>query len=195
MCIRDSCQTEEIRISALAELIAQDPGMSSKTIGMANGSAYQHTVRKIGLEQSITALGIDSTKNMVISESVFQVFNSSFFSNSADLRFFWQHSLETAIVARAIAEKMRYPHLEEAYLAGLLHDVGRLALITTAPSEYASNFPAKDDEMLCAIEQSTLRIAHPEAGSWLVESWNLDSFMADSVLYHHEPMALSLIHI
>lgn len=185
----EHCQTEEIRISALAELIAQDPGMCSKTIGMANVSTYQRNGRKIGLEHSLTALGIDSIKNMVISESVFQVFNSSFFPNSADLRFFWQHSLETAIVARAIAEKMRYPHLEEAYLAGLLHDVGRLALVTTAPSEYASNFLAKDDEMLCAVEQRTLNTSHPEAGSWLIESWNLDSFMADSVLYHHDSMA------
>lgn len=184
----EHCQTEEIRVSALAELIAEDPGMSSKILGMINSSAYPRNDRKIGLEHSIAALGIDSIKTMVISESVFQVFNDSFFSNSANLRSFWQHSLETALMARAIAATMRYPHLEEAYLAGLLHDVGRLALITASPSEYALNFLARDDEILCAIEQSTLNISHPEAGSWLVESWNLDSFMADSVLYHHEPM-------
>jgi nitrogen-specific signal transduction histidine kinase len=82
---------------------------------------------------------------------------------------------------------MEYPHVEEAYLAGLLHNVGRLALLATAPKEYAFNFTARDDEDLCAVEQRTLQITHSEAGAWLIERWHLDSFLADSVLYHHEP--------
>ena len=76
-----------------------------------------------------------------------------------------------------------------AYLAGLLHNVGRLALLATAPKEYAFNFTARDDEDLCAVEQRTLQITHTEAGAWLIERWQLDSFLADSVLYHHEPLA------
>jgi signal transduction histidine kinase len=67
--------------------------------------------------------------------------------------------------------------------------VGRLALLATAPREYAFNFSALDDEALCAVEQRTLQITHTEAGAWLVERWQLDSFLADSVLYHHEPSA------
>jgi signal transduction histidine kinase len=82
---------------------------------------------------------------------------------------------------------MEYQQAEEAYLAGLLHNVGRLALLATAPKEYAFNFTARDDEDLCAVEQRTLQITHAEAGAWLIERWQLDSFLADSVLYHHEP--------
>jgi len=70
---------------------------------------------------------------------------------------------------------MNYPHTEEAYLAGLLHDVGRLALLATAPKEYTLNFLALDDENLCAVEQRTLNITHTEAGACLIERWNLDS--------------------
>lgn len=81
---------------------------------------------------------------------------------------------------------MKYPHLEEAYLAGLMHDVGRLVLLATAPREYALVFLAKDDDILCEIEERTLKITHQEAGAWLIERWNLDSFLSDSVLYHHE---------
>lgn len=185
----EQCQTEEVGMAALAELIAKDPGMTSKILGVANSSAYHRSGRKAGLETSLMALGTDMIKTLVISESVFQVFNTFSHSNSTDLRVFWQHSLAAAVMAREIAEKMRYPHIEEAYLAGLLHDVGRLALLAAAPKEYAFNFLAQDDENLCAVELRTLKIAHPEAGAWLVERWNLDSFLADSVLYHHEPVA------
>lgn len=183
------CQSDEIVVPALAELIAKDPGMTSKILGLAHSSAYHRAGRKAGLEQSLTALGTDTIKSLVVSESVFQVFNDASYANSVDLRLFWQHSLETALLARGIAEKMRYPHQEEAYLAGLLHDIGRLALVTASPQEYTRSFLDQDDELLCAFEQSTLHVSHPQVGSWLIENWDLDSFMADSVLYHHESMA------
>ena len=135
------------------------------------------------------SLGTDMIKTLVISESVFQTFNSFPHSSSTDLRGFWKGSLTTAVIARDIAKRMEYPHVEEAYLAGLLHNVGRLALLATAPKEYSFNFMARDDEDLCAVEQRTLQITHTEAGAWLIERWHLDSFLADSVLYHHEPIA------
>lgn len=183
------CQTEEVGMADLAELVGKDPGMTGKILGVANSSAYHRNGRKVGLEQSLAALGTDMIKTLVISESVFQVFNNFSQSNKTDLRVFWQHSLTAAVMAAEIAERMGYPHVEEAYLAGLLHDVGRLALLAAAPNEYALHFLAQDDEILCAVEQRTLKITHTEAGAWLVERWNLDSFLADSVLFHHEPAA------
>src|SRR5471030_2220525 len=177
-------QADDAGMPELAALIAKDAGMTSKILTVANSSAYHRNGRTTGLEQSLVALGTDMIKTLVISESVFQTFNSFPHSNSTDLRGFWKNSLTTAVIARDIARKMDYPHVEEAYLAGLLHNVGRLALLATAPKEYAFNFMARDDEDLCAVEQRTLQITHSEAGAW-----HLDSFLADSVLYHHEPIS------
>ena len=182
----EQCQTEEVGMNALAELVAKDPGMTGKILSIANSSAYHRGSRKLGLEHSLMTLGVGMIKTLVISESVFQVFNNFSHSNCTDLRAFWKHSLSSAVLAREIAGLISYPHIEEAYLAGLLHDVGRLALLATAPREYATNFLAKDDEILCEIEERTLKITHQEAGAWLIERWNLDSFLSDSVLYHHE---------
>ncbi|QGZ43094.1 HD-like signal output (HDOD) protein [Pseudoduganella flava] len=181
-------QADEAGMPELAALIAQDAGMTGKILSVAYSSAYRVN-RTAGLEQALVSLGTDMIKTLVISESVFQTFNNFPHSGSADLRAFWKHSLGAAVVARDVARMMEYPHVEEAYLAGLLHNVGRLALLATAPREYANNFMARDDEELCAVEQRTLQITHTEAGAWLVERWNLDSFLADSVLYHHEPVA------
>ncbi len=191
----EQCQTEEVGMSALAELVSKDPGMAGKILSIANSSAYHRSNRKFGLEHSLMTLGVEMIKTLVISESVFQVFNNFSHSNSTDLRAFWKHSLSSAVLAREIAELISYPHVEEAYLAGLMHDVGRLALLATAPKEYSTNFLAKDDEILCEIEERTLKITHQEAGAWLIERWNLDSFLSDSVLYHHEsPTRLGNTH-
>ncbi|HJV03452.1 MAG TPA: HDOD domain-containing protein [Burkholderiaceae bacterium] len=182
-------QADDAGMPELAALIAKDAGMTSKILTVANSSAYHRNTRAVNLEQSLVSLGTDMIKTLVISESVFQTFNSFPHSGSTDLRSFWKNSLTTAVLARDIARQMDYPHVEEAYLAGLLHNVGRLALLATAPKEYAYNFMARDDENLCVVEQRTLQITHSEAGAWLIERWHLDSFLADSVLYHHEPIA------
>jgi HD-like signal output (HDOD) protein/signal transduction histidine kinase len=180
-------QADDLGMQELAALVSTDAGMTTKILSVANSSAYHRSGRSIGLEQSMVALGTDMIKMLVISESVFQTFNNFPHSGSTDLRSFWKQSLTAAVIARDLAKHMAYPQVEEAYLAGLLHNVGRLALLATASQEYAFNFTARDDEDLCAVEQRTLQITHTEAGAWLIERWHLDSFLADSVLYHHEP--------
>jgi len=187
--LMQQCQADDIGMAELAELIAKDAAMTAKILRVANSSAYYRQTQLASLERSLQALGIDMVKTLIISESVFQIFGDLSQANAPDLRVFWRHSLLAAVTARLIAKKMDYPHAEEAYLAGLLHDIGRLALLSLAPREYTVNFFARDDENLCAIEQRTLQLTHAEAGAWLIEHWNLDSFLADSVLYHHEPMA------
>jgi HD-like signal output (HDOD) protein/signal transduction histidine kinase len=180
-------QADDLGMPELAALVAKDAGMTGKILSVANSSAYNRGGRQPNLEQAMVSLGTDMIKTLVISDSVFQTFNSFPNSGATDLRAFWKHSLTAAVLARDLARHLAYSQPEEAYLAGLLHNVGRLALLATAPKEYAFNFTARDDEDLCAVEQRTLQITHAEAGAWLIERWQLDSFLADSVLYHHEP--------
>lgn len=183
------CQSDEAGLAELAELIANDAGMSARVLSVANSAAYHRGGQAVDLMQALSTMGSDMLKLLVISESVFQTVSSFPHSRSTDMRRFWKHSLTTAVMAREIATKMDHPQTEEAYLGGLLHDVGRLALLATAPNEYSPYFWTSDDGELCMIEQRVLQINHAEAGAWLIERWHLDSFLADSVLYHHEATA------
>jgi putative nucleotidyltransferase with HDIG domain len=185
----ESCQTEDIGIAELADLIAKDAAMTAKILRVANSSGYDRRTPLASLEQSLMAIGIDMVKTLLISESVFQLFGNISPASGGDLRGFWKHSLTTAVTARLIAEQMGDASVEEAYLAGLLHDVGRLALLAIVSKEYALSFFAPDDDNLCALEQRTLEMTHAEVGACLIEHWKLDSFLADSVLYHHDPVA------
>lgn len=183
------CDADEAGMAELAKLISSDAGMATKVLGVANSAAYHRGGNKVGLLQALNVLGSDFIKTLVISESVFQTFNGFPHASGIDLRSFWKHSLTVAVMAREVAKAIDYSQPEEAYLAGLLHDVGRLALLSAAPNEYVRNFLMQDTADLCAVEQRFLQISHAEAGAWLIDRWNLDSFLSDSVLYHHEDTA------
>lgn len=183
------CDADEAGMAELAKLISSDAGMAAKVLGIANSAAFHRGGNKVGLLQALNVLGSEFIKTLVISESVFQTFNGFPHASGIDLRSFWKHSLTVAVMAREVAKATDYAQPEEAYLAGLLHDVGRLALLSAAPNEYVRNFLMQDSADLCTVEQRSLQISHAEAGAWLIDRWNLDSFMSDSVLYHHEVTA------
>ena len=182
------CQNDDTGMSTLAGLIARDPGLTGKVLSVANSSAYHRGSRPAGLEAALATLGTNMIRTLVINESVMQVFNHLTHANGTDLRAFWKHSLTVATLAREIATRSGYTSPDEAYLAGLLHDVGRLALLATATKEYAFIFFALDDDKLGDMEKSLLNVTHTEAGAILADRWNLDSFLADSLLYHHQPV-------
>jgi len=182
------CEADNAGMTALAQLLANDPALSAKVLRVATSPAYHRGPHVASLERALTTIGIDMVRTLLITESVYQAFHQLGSGAGVDFRPFWRHAIATAVSARMVAEQLAYPQFEEAYLGGLLHDIGRLALVAASPDEYAVNFSAADDLGLCAREERTLEITHAEAGAWLLESLNLDSFLADSVRYHHDPL-------
>lgn len=180
------CQSDDAGMAELAELIASDPGLAAKVLSVASSAAYYRAHdQSLTLLQATSTLGMALIKVLVISESVFQTVNAFRQTVAIDLRYFWKHSLTVAVLARTLAERQGDIGSEDAYLTGLLHDVGRLALLAAVPENYTELFGLRDDPSLCAQEQYALGISHTEAGAWLLEHWHLSSGMAQSVLLHH----------
>jgi HD-like signal output (HDOD) protein/signal transduction histidine kinase len=185
--LMEMCRDDNAGIPALAALISRDAGMTSRILTVAGSSAFRRARVAPSLEQALMTIGLNMVKTLLISEAVFQIFGGFSLRRTVDLRSFWIHSLSAAITSREIARRMGYPRLEEAYLAGLLHDVGRLALLSAEPEQYAPHFHAPDNAALCVREKELLLLTHAEAGGWIAQQWRLDSFIADSIRYHHEP--------
>lgn len=183
------CQSDDVGMADIVKLLAMDAALTSRVLSVAGSAAYRRDTQALTLLQAANVLGTELIKVLVISESVFQTFNA--FSNvgSTDLRGFWKHSLTAAVVCKELAKRLNYAQLDEAYLAGLLHNVGRLALLSVAPQQYRTNFLARDDAALCDVEQQTLKISHAEAGAWLTRRWHMDAHLVESILYHHEDIA------
>lgn len=179
------CQEDNTTISDLAGLIEQDPAMTHKILQVASSPAYHHLGQQNKLEQSLITLGTHLVRMVVINESVFQNFNNLPAFQHQDLRSFWLHSLKTAIIARKAAWHMGLSNIDEAYLAGLMHDIGRLALLAVVPDLYQGLFYLPDTSELCEKEHETLGIDHAEAGAALIRQWEFGTAFAESVAHHH----------
>ncbi len=184
--VLDACNRNETSLRAIAEIINKDTALSSKVIGASSSALYGKPNKITTLEQKLVLLGLDMVRTIAISSSVYQVFSNIGSSPEFDLKAFWGRSLTSATLAKLIAQETAYPHPEEAYLTGLLLDVGQLVLWSNFPKQYATlSADAVDDLQLMRRETEEIGSNHCEVGAWLAGSWHLNSFMADAVLYHH----------
>ena len=185
----EACNNDDSSFKALAEIINKDTALSSKVLGAANSAHYLRPQKITVFEQKLILLGLDAIKSIAISSSVLQVFSNITFSSEFALKRFWHNSLTSAMLAKLIAQKTSFPFPDEAYLSGLLIDIGQLVLWSNFPKQYASLLGTTENEAeFSLLESKQLGITHYEAGSWLINTWNLSSFMSDAVLYHHESL-------
>ena len=185
----DVCDDEDIPIGEVAPLIAKDTALSSKVLRLVNSSYFGLHRTFSNLEQAVIYLGAATIKNLAITASVQQVFKGikNRKSDSFQMGSFWYHSLLCATLGKRIARAVNYTNVEEAYLAGLLHNIGKLVLFVMYPKEFMIlQEEGLDTPDLCAAEDRLIGITHCEAGSMLLRQWNIGSFLADAALYHHE---------
>lgn len=175
-------------MTELATLVGQDPALSARILTVANSPALRRGKETKNLLQCLVNLGTRLARTIAACLVVQKVFSPSVENQHYDLTGFWGHSLRVAEVARAIAAEVKYPDLEEAYLSGLLHDIGQLLLLGGVGERYGSLLVLSRDEAdLREIEEQRLGTDHAAVGAWLLDQWNLSSFMADSILFHHTP--------
>ena len=187
----DLCHQPEIDLQAVAGLIKRDAAMAAKVLQLCNSAFIGARSAFTNVEQAVIYLGADTVKNLAISVSVQQVFHRVETNGLLNMDLFWYHSCQNAILARRIAETVAGPDPSEAYLAGLLHDIGKLLLWMAFPGKYAPLLLKEirgHDGRLSFLEQEKLHINHCQAGSWLIEEWGLPPMIADAIRYHHHPV-------
>lgn len=185
----DLAEREDVGLTEIGNLIAQDPGLAARVLSTANSAYYSRGRRLDSIPQCLAVMGVVQVRRIALNQSVAELFGRFQNTGGFDIRHFWFHGLGVAITARELAKRLHYPNIDEAYLAGLLHDVGQLAILTVAPDQYLSLFrPGLSEKQLMQAEQSTFALTHPEVGAWLAQRWHMQGYFADALLYHHEPL-------
>ncbi|MEW8029527.1 MAG: HDOD domain-containing protein [Candidatus Thiodiazotropha sp.] len=186
----DSCNSSDVSFKHLAETIEKDAGVSSKVITAANSPFYRQWKEISDIQRLLVVLGIRSVRTIAINSAVQQFFNQLNKQAGRALDEIWFQSLICAQTAKALAELTTYRSPDEAYLAGLLHRLGQLALLQAFPDEYGALLEqGLAGESLVKAEIEKFDYSSPQIGSHMIESWELQSFLADAVLYQHEPAA------
>jgi putative nucleotidyltransferase with HDIG domain len=184
-----SIDQENVDISVLARKVSLDQALTAKTLRLANSASSGLQVRVTTIQQAITHLGFQATRNLITAAAVTGCFPAGK-CPGFDHRAFWRHSIATAACAKVLARRMRL-NQDFAFTAGLLHDIGRLVLVTGFPERYSAVLARRqrEDRQLLDVERELLGVDHVMAGALLAQHWQFSDTMHHAIAYHPEPEA------
>lgn len=183
----DLCHDDNANFEMFSSAIKKDAALTAKILQVANSPAYRQWNELNDIRRMLIVLGLSNVRNIVTTCAIQQFFANFTKDFNKNVQFVWLRSLICANLAERIAKLVGYEKPGEVFLAGLLHQVGILLLLLNREDEY---LPILDQyyqktEIFCTLEQETLQVDHCELGAALVESWKLDSFLADAILFQH----------
>lgn len=174
----------------VANIIAKDTAMTAKILQLSNSAFFGLRRRMSDPRDAVLYLGLDTLKALALSVKVFSQFIVRPLSRFSidDLG---KHTILTGILARkiAIAEGLSKQEVEDSFMAGLLHDIGKLVLVTAAPEKYeeAMRFAEVNSVNRRDAERRIFGTTHSEIGTYLLWLWGLPDSVVEAVAYHHAP--------
>ncbi|MET0042966.1 MAG: HDOD domain-containing protein [Candidatus Thiodiazotropha sp. 6PLUC3] len=184
----DSCNNPDVSFESLAEIIQKDASITSQVMSAANSPFYRQWNEFTTLQQMLVVLGINSVRTIAINSAVQQYFSNLSKQIGQSLDLIWSRSLVCAYVARSLAELTAYATLEEAYLAGLLHRLGQLALLQSDHQGYLKLIDTNQEiQALLQAEEKSYGATFPLIGSEMVDRWQLEGFLSDALRFQCEP--------
>ncbi len=175
----------------VGQAVSGDLAISAKLLQVVNSSYYGIEEKVSDIVQAVSILGLETVKNLVLAIQVFgKLGRTSDQQALADQ--LWHHSMSVATAAKRIAqyEKQDQHSAEEAYTAGLFHDVGKLVLINAVPEEFdkARAKAREENRPLWETENEVIGCNHAEVGAYLLGRWGLPVMIVESAALHHEPI-------
>lgn len=173
----------------LVAVIEKDPVMTLKLLRLLNSAYYSFPKQITSVNQSVIYLGMNTIKNMALSFAVVGVLPQQ---NAAgfDMQKYLMHSLTTATLSRMLCQKLGDDETDpgDCYLAGLLHDFGKVVFAQHMPAEFkaAMNYSSDNNIPLHSAEQQLLGVDHTVAGAMLVEKWQFQKSLSDTIRHLHD---------
>jgi HD-like signal output (HDOD) protein len=180
--------------SDIAKLVACDPGLSSRVLRMVNSAAYGFQREVSSIQHAIMILGFNTVRGLVLSASIFKLLKGEAKALGFDSKSFWLHSMLTAMIATYVGDAYKMDVKDEAFSAGMLHDVGKLVLAQHFAAEYMAVL-RETSKLKQPIhghgfwlrEQLMLGLSHTDIGLHLADKWKLPDGLASVIGYHHSP--------
>lgn len=178
-------------IDTLAKIVAMDPALSAKILGIANSSLYMRRIEADSIQQAVAMFGWTGTLNIALSFAVVGSIRGTL-SSGIDYDYFWKRSLAAATAARALGQVASYNNEELLFLPGLLQDIGMLALDRAIPGLYSGVADQQQNHVfLQQLERKHVRIDHASVGGWLLNTWQIPSEVTLLVGMSHAPSCSS----
>lgn len=177
---RPNVSAEEI-----GTLIEKDQVLSAKVLRLANSPFYGFPSRIASVAHAVVVLGLNVVKGLTLCATAFDMMKN------AGMNELWRHSLGVAITAHILGTKASLKNPEEVFVAGLLHDIGKVVLYVKWPDvgRQIRAATGKTGRSLMESEQSLFDVTHADVGGWLATAWHLPASLREPILFHHKPEA------
>lgn len=196
--------TPRVNAKELGSILAEDQSLATTLLRYAN-SAYYGLPRQVStVSEATVILGFASIKSLLLAAAVHKTINKEVTGYALAQGELWNHSINCAMLAKFLAVKCRFPVPEQAFVAGLIHDVGKVVLSSYVGEEFAEILKLVREENIPFMdaEKRVLGFNHSEVGAALAQKWNLPAELVEVIAFHHNPMQAehdfkltSLVHI
>lgn len=184
--------------------IMKDQGLTTKVLKMANSAFYSGRRQIKTVVDATVLLGFDTVQAIVLASTVGKVMGKELKGYSYERNALWRQSQVSAIMARSIAKKAKFPNPDIAYTAGLLKDVGKVILDEYVSDSYKDILDMIAGETISYVsaEEQILGFNHGQVGAKIVDKWNLATELVEAIEHHHNPFKtfmnlelVSIVHI
>lgn len=173
----------------LERLVANDQAIAARLLKIANSAFYGLSGKVNSLSRAITLLGFNTVRSMVLTIGVVNKFSGNSKNKLFDRGEFWNHSLTVGVVSKLLGAKDPSISPEEAHIAGLLHDMGRMIFDLCRPEQFYQALVQVNEFGVDprTAERNIIGLSHDEAGALVATKWRFPDFIREVLAYHHEP--------
>lgn len=172
----------------LADILSEDTALTARILRLANSSFFSFPGKIDTVPQAVTVIGTRQLRDIVLASSIVGVFKDMP-EGLVDMKSFWQHSIACGVTCRVISTLRRAANVETAFVAGLLHDIGRLILYKSKPAEMGELISQceESNSLLYKAEKEAFGFDHAQLGGLLLKEWKLSTHLIETTTYHHAP--------
>ena len=187
--VNEMLDDPNITAQAIGKVMSQDTGLTARLLNLANRPEYGFPSKIDTVSRAVSIIGLNEVRDLIASASAIENF-STIPTELLNMVRFWRHSVYCGVVSRLLAERCNVLHTERLFVAGLLHDVGKLVMAERIPELVRQAVDLSNDKNIIDFEaeQLVLGFDHAEIGSKLLREWQMPAALCTAVEFHHEPL-------